>query len=176
MSSFSMDMEGFDDALDITDGMQSDVQEGLETMAYQLAEFLKEEVESEIENRSVGDSVMTGFSNSVSIPPLEEATKRSEASAGADQPSKPLVFNKTMMNSVEIRPQSSSEFRVGIFSKEKTNGMAVKDYAIIQEHGYPAGNIPPRPFLRPAFFGNIQSMKAKIESFFGMPVEMKKLR
>ena len=40
--------------------------------------------------------------------------------------------------------------KVGWFEKSKyENGISVAYVATIQEYGYPAKNIPPRPFMRP---------------------------
>jgi hypothetical protein len=47
------------------------------------------------------------------------------------------------------------QIKVGFFARSKyPDGTSVAYVAAIQELGYPAGNIPPRPFMRPAMRDN----------------------
>lgn len=54
-----------------------------------------------------------------------------------------------------LRDAERMRLQVGWFETAKyLNGVAIAYVAAIQEYGYPAKNIPPRPFMRPAYQDN----------------------
>ena len=169
---FDVDVEG-DDILEQLTDFGDDFENNLNQVAREMARFFKGKIQREIANRAPGDSVNIGHSSTVRIEELEPSTvsyKSSQSESG--DPNKPLVFTSTMYNSVEVRQQGNADFKVGIFSKRTTNGLAVRDYGVIQEYGYPANNVPPRPFIRPALFGNARRIERKLESLTDMDVNL----
>jgi hypothetical protein len=170
---FDMQVTGMDFFGDWGADFQDTVEKSMDQLCKQMANFLKNQIQREISDRSAGDSVMVGHSQTQTIQELEPSTIAfKESRDSQDEPSKPLVFTGTMYSSVEVKQIGDAEYKAGIFSKKTTNGLAVKDYGIIQEKGYPANNIPPRPFVAPSLFGNAERIKGRLESLTGVPVKI----
>lgn len=169
----SFNFEGIDDIADMGEDFPEEVKNELIRLTRIQAEFLKDKIIEEIEKRKANETVMTGHSSTQSIQPLEPETIKYESSQGSETPAKPLIFNGTLLNSVEVKRSGEDTFKIGVMSQKTSNGMAVREYAIIQEYGH-GERVPPRPFLRPAFYSNLEFMRSRLEAEAGVPVRMER--
>jgi hypothetical protein len=163
MSMFGMEFDGIDDyengGQDIVEQTKQEVWKQLRDIMQEKAHRLKSLIKKQIKSTSAGKSVDVKFGHGKkTIPPLADSTK-SQKDGG-----KMLIDEGVLISSIQVDKVSDSYFRVGALSSQSNNGMPVKEYAVIQELGSPSQNIPPRPFLIPAFNKFLGEFKRAVNS------------
>lgn len=150
----------FDDGgNEILEQTKNEIIDQLADVMADQAKHLKELIERRIEMARGGQNVTVGMEGQkVTIKPLSPSTVSSKGH------SKPLIDDKILLSSISVKEINELKFRVGAMSNQTKNGLPVKKYAVIQEFGAPDKNIPPRPFLRPAFVDFMTSFKNAVKS------------